>query len=279
MKFSRTKHRPPIFEELEPRLLFSADVAEVLAADAVEQNFEEEPAITVNLESGAEENEVIVDQPVEESGTANAHSTANEEPAVDEDVGNEERTAGQVDETEVEQADTSETSSGEVSIAADNASTPVEEVSGTVSSDTITIRELVLVNDNVYEYEQLVENLLQDGDGDHTIEVVILDNKQDGIEQVTETLQEYGNLDAIHLITYGSEGQINLGSSLLDSDSMEENTSTIQNWGDALNEDGDILFYGCNIASGSEGEGLLDDIAELTGADIAGSTDLTGNTD
>ena len=51
----------------------------------------------------------------------------------------------------------------------------------------------------------------------------------------------------------------------------------ISAWGNALTETGDILFYGCNIAADSAGQSLLNNIAELTGADVAASEDLTGN--
>ena len=39
--------RSLLFEELEPRLLFSADVAEPLAAEAVQEQLVEEPVIIV----------------------------------------------------------------------------------------------------------------------------------------------------------------------------------------------------------------------------------------
>ena len=45
---------------------------------------------------------------------------------------------------------------------------------------------------------------------------------------------------------------------------------------DTLTEDGDILLYGCNIAAGEEGEAFIEELAELTAADIAASDDITG---
>ena len=68
-----------------------------------------------------------------------------------------------------------------------------------------------------------------------------------------------------------------LGSDWLDNDSLKTERDAISAWGDALNETGDILFYGCNIASGSDGQSLLDSIATLTEGDVAASNDLTGN--
>ncbi len=47
----------------------------------------------------------------------------------------------------------------------------------------------------------------------------------------------------------------------------------------ALREDADILIYGCNLAAGEAGLQLIDELADLTGADVAASTDLTGDAD
>ncbi len=44
-----------------------------------------------------------------------------------------------------------------------------------------------------------------------------------------------------------------------------------------LAPDGDILFYGCNLAAGTVGAKFLDQLAQATGANIAASDDLTGS--
>ena len=43
-----------------------------------------------------------------------------------------------------------------------------------------------------------------------------------------------------------------------------------------LTEDGDILLYGCDIAAGEDGEAFIEELADLTAADIAASDDITG---
>ena len=42
----------------------------------------------------------------------------------------------------------------------------------------------------------------------------------------------------------------------------------IATWCDALTADGDILIYGCDVASSAQGEQLIEALAELTGADL-----------
>ena len=139
-----------------------------------------------------------------------------------------------------------------------------------------TRRELVLVNQNVPDYEQLIADL-QGGDNNRIIEVVVLEADRDGIEQVSEILAERSDLSALHFIAHGSDGQINVGNSSLNSTTLQQNSDAVGGWGKALTETGDIFFYGCNIAAASDGQTLLDDIAELTGADVAASDDAMGH--
>ncbi len=51
----------------------------------------------------------------------------------------------------------------------------------------------------------------------------------------------------------------------------------LQSWSSALSNDADILLFGCDIASGEPGNNFIHQIASLTGADVAASTNLTGN--
>jgi CSLREA domain-containing protein len=140
----------------------------------------------------------------------------------------------------------------------------------------VGMRDLVFVDENVADYEQLIAGL-QGSDDNRTTEVVVLNSDRDGIEQVSEILNERSNLSAVHFITHGADGQINLGGAWLNSTTLQENIDAISAWGNALIETGDILFYGCSIAAASDGQGLLKTIADLTGADVAASDDPTGH--
>ena len=88
--------------------------------------------------------------------------------------------------------------------------------------------ELVLVNENVTDYEQLIADL-QASDNNRVIEVVVLESDRDGIEQVTEILSERSDLAAVHFITHGTEGQINLGNSWLNSATLQQNRDVVAN--------------------------------------------------
>ncbi|MDJ0990302.1 MAG: DUF4347 domain-containing protein, partial [Desulfobacterales bacterium] len=137
-------------------------------------------------------------------------------------------------------------------------------------------RELVLINSNLAGTDQLITDLSA-SDRLNSVEVVLLDAERGGIAQVNAILSARANLAAVHVLTHGSEGQIQLGNEWLNSATLQENRHSVAGWGDALTETGDFLFYGCDIAADSLGESLLNTIADLTGADVAASKDATGH--
>ncbi|MBJ7553741.1 DUF4347 domain-containing protein, partial [Marinomonas spartinae] len=130
-------------------------------------------------------------------------------------------------------------------------------------------KEVVFIETNVADYQSLV-NGTKAG-----VEVVLLDSTQDGLSQMTEWAKTHSDYDAIHIISHGSEGSVNLGALNLDSSDISGRTSDLAQLGSALNEQGDLLLYGCDVASG-EGQAFIDSIAQLTQADVAASNDITG---
>ena len=135
--------------------------------------------------------------------------------------------------------------------------------------------EIVFIDQNVEGYEQLVDDLISNGEN-RNFEIRLIDS---GIEEITSALQGAENISAIHIIAHGEEGEIQIGDTTVTNDSFSEFNQTVSGWSDALTEQADILFYGCNVAGSAEGQQLLGKIADATGADIAASDDLTGHID
>ena len=133
-------------------------------------------------------------------------------------------------------------------------------------------KEVVFIETNVADYQSLV-NGTKAG-----VEVVLLDSSQDDLLQMTEWAKTHSDYDAIHIISHGSEGRVNLGTLNLDRSDINGRASDLAQLGSALNKQGDLLLYGCDVASG-EGQAFIDSIAQLTQADVAASNDLTGAAD
>lgn len=105
--------------------------------------------------------------------------------------------------------------------------------------------------------------------------VVLVDAGQDGMAAISAALQQAGKVDSIQILGHGSEGQMRLGTSSLSASSAD--TGRASEWSGNLTESADILIYGCRTGAGEAGAALVERLAELTGADVAASTDDTGS--
>ncbi len=132
--------------------------------------------------------------------------------------------------------------------------------------------EVVFVDPTVPNYRELLSGM------DPNIEVIVLDGGQDGVEQMASALSGRVGIDAIHLISHGDAGTLQLGTGTLTAESMSgqyaDKLATIQQ---ALSEQADILVYGCDFAAGDEGRAAVNQLAALTGADVQASSDQTGH--
>lgn len=109
------------------------------------------------------------------------------------------------------------------------------------------------------------------------VEVVLLDANQDGIAQITAALSGRSNLDSIQILSHGSAGKVQLGSTELDASTIASYQDQLQQWRSALADDADILLYGCNVAAAFPIQNsLIDRLSQFTGADVAASNNLTG---
>ncbi len=132
-------------------------------------------------------------------------------------------------------------------------------------------KEIVFIDTSVDDYQTLMAGI------DPNAEVILLDPTRDGIEQIAEILGDRSDIDAIHLISHGDPGELQLGTGTLNLASMQgEYADELAIISQALTEEADFLIYGCNFGEGESGSNAATLLAELTGADIAASIDLTG---
>jgi len=132
-------------------------------------------------------------------------------------------------------------------------------------------KEVVLVDTSLANYKSL-EAGIRDGVG-----IVEFDGSKDGLAQIAQWAATQTGYDAIHILSHGSEGTLNLGTNHLTEASLSDATTQAElaQLGQALTADGDLLLYGCDVAGGN-GSALLDGLASATGADVAASTNFTG---
>ncbi len=118
-----------------------------------------------------------------------------------------------------------------------------------------------------------IDTLIQ---GLENTQVVLIDSQQNGVDQITAAIAQYTNLSSVHIFSHGREGSVQLGDAALSNSTVGRYRDHLQSWKTSLSSEADLLFYGCNLAAGSEGLAFINQVSQLTGADVAASNDLTG---
>ena len=131
-------------------------------------------------------------------------------------------------------------------------------------------KNIVFIDSAVEDYETITSSFKEN------TEFYLINSNEDGFKRINEILKDRKNIDALHLIGHGSAGQILFGNAFLNNETIDNYKSTLTSIGQSLTTSGDILFYGCNVASTEQGEILIKKISEITKADIAASDDITG---
>ncbi len=132
-------------------------------------------------------------------------------------------------------------------------------------------QEVVFVDGQVGDVQQLLAGLSSNA------EIVVLDPTKDGLQQMADYLQGREGLDAVHLLSHGADGTVQVGNVWLASSNLAEHRAALESIGAALKADGDLMIYGCRVGDSSTGQSFIDQLAAITGADVAASADDTGS--
>ena len=123
---------------------------------------------------------------------------------------------------------------------------------------------LVFIDGGVESPQFLAEGVIAEA------KAFILNRDRDGIKQITEIINSYDGVDTIHLVSHGTPGSIQLGNSCLSLDTLAKYESELKSWNKEL------LIYGCNVATGDAGEEFVTKLHQITGANVAASTNKVG---
>ncbi|MBF0188679.1 MAG: DUF4347 domain-containing protein [Magnetococcales bacterium] len=150
------------------------------------------------------------------------------------------------------------------------AETAVDAVIDTLSSSATALREVLFIDAAIPASERVIQSIPS------YMHVVWMRPEQSGLQTITDTLETYDGLTAIHIVSHGDVGELALGSDTLNSTTLDEESDVIAGWHEAFSGEGDILLYGCDVGSGHEGEQFINLLSTITGADVAASDDATG---
>ncbi|WGK90749.1 Ig-like domain-containing protein [Pseudomonas migulae] len=107
-------------------------------------------------------------------------------------------------------------------------------------------------------------------------QVVQLDATKDGLQQIADYLDTHQGISSVQIIAHGNAGDLWLGNSYLSADNVAARSAVLAEIGKDMNVGGDILIYGCYTAEGERGLNFVDSLAQLTGRDVAASSNRTG---
>ncbi|MEM9264083.1 MAG: DUF4347 domain-containing protein [Cyanobacteria bacterium P01_F01_bin.13] len=139
----------------------------------------------------------------------------------------------------------------------------------TVPQGSLTPTSIAFVDDGIAQSEELLKTLQTD-------RVFLLNDQSSGVEQITQTLAQYSDLESVHIFSHGSQGKLQLGNTILNQTNLTDYQAELESWQTAFSHHGDLLFYGCNLAA-ADGSTFVEQISQLTQADVAASNNLTGH--
>ena len=137
------------------------------------------------------------------------------------------------------------------------------------------VHTLAVVDSRVNNADQLAAEI---GKDKNTL-VVMVGQAEDGLAVVSQALEQAGSVNAIQIYSHGAAGQFTLGSRNVSADNVAAAGGELQNWSAHLTGNADILLLGCNVGASDAGRTLIAQMAALTGADVAASTNDTGSAD
>ncbi len=147
--------------------------------------------------------------------------------------------------------------------------------------NTSTPTNLVFIDPSVDGFGSLLKGLKANS------EAIILDSTQDGVAQISNFLANYqGAVESVQILSHGAAGLLRLGSASLNLDNLDQYQSALGKWfspgsidksGNKSVNKPDLILYGCGVAEGDRGQEFINKLSQMTGADVAASTDLTGS--
>src|SRR5688572_5206049 len=97
-------------------------------------------------------------------------------------------------------------------------------------------RAIIFVDPTVASFQTIVSQLPDAANA----EVFVLDGARDGVAQITDFLEGQKDIDAVHIVSHGSEQGAALGSATLGGSTLGSYAEQLAGWADALTEDADV---------------------------------------
>ncbi|WP_186138763.1 DUF4347 domain-containing protein [Burkholderia gladioli] len=239
----------PLLLALEPRVVYDASVAAVAAQPHAHEHAHAEThrteaqtdTATAGNATPPQVSSAPVDKPVRSASRATAEGTDTSAQA-------QSRSAAQGN------TDTQHATANDVGIA----------------MPAVGQTDVVFIDPSVANYQTLIAGLPAG------TQYVVLDAGSDGFAQIASYLRSHQGVESISLISHGTDGAIQAGSTWLTASDFSAHSTQLAQIGAAMKPGGDFLIYGCDVAQQADGQALVQQIAGLTHLNVAASIDATG---
>jgi VCBS repeat-containing protein len=130
---------------------------------------------------------------------------------------------------------------------------------------------IVFIDPAVDDYESLMAGIMPG------FAVFLLDATRNGVEQISDILSDWSGLSSLHIVSHGTPGSVQLGTGYLSLETINQFSKPLQEWANALNDNADILIYGCEVAKGELGKLFINQLSQLVGVGVSASETKTGS--
>ncbi|MEA4926958.1 MAG: tandem-95 repeat protein [Syntrophomonadaceae bacterium] len=131
------------------------------------------------------------------------------------------------------------------------------------------VKNLTVIDTDLDDWETLRDAVTEG-------EILLLDGTVDPLEAILAKLQNMQSVDCLNIISHGSGGRLEFANGVIDSRTLAAHKDKWAQLSGYFSREGDIQLFGCNIAKGKAGKAFIEELAQITGADVAASINPTG---
>ena len=151
-------------------------------------------------------------------------------------------------------------------------SSTIESLDSSVSAPQLSA--LAMIDVRLPDQELLIQSL-------PNVRKIFFDSSTESankiLRQAIASAREFAvPLQSVMIFSHGEPGAFELGKNLISASTLGATASLWKSLGQQIAPDGSIDLFGCDTATGSTGQNLLDQIHTLSGAAVFGSTNITG---
>lgn len=129
---------------------------------------------------------------------------------------------------------------------------------------------LTVIDPGVDDWE-VIADAVRAGD------ILVLNQDAPPLQQIIDKLKAMGQVKVLNIISHGNDGEIYLADERVSLANLQSHQQALTELGSLLAADGQMLLFGCDLAKSEIGKAFVEKLADLTGADVAGSVNVTGS--